>query len=635
MRALGMRHFDVQLIGGMVLNDGQIAEMKTGEGKTLVSTLAGYLNALPGNGVHVVTVNDYLAKRDSDWMGRIYRFLGMDVGWIQSQMDPATRIPSYQADVTYGTNAEFGFDYLRDNMVTRPEDRVQRGHHFAIVDEVDSILIDEARTPLIISGAGTKSAETYKQFARAVPRLQPDVDFELDEAKRTIFTTEDGLRKLEGMLGIENIYGDPSGQLVNHLQQSLRAEFLFKRDVDYVVKDGEVLIVDEFTGRLMVGRRYSEGLHQAIEAKERVHVREENQTLATITLQNYFRLYEKLSGMTGTAITEDAEFRDIYKLPVTVVPTNRPMVRDDRNDLIYRTVDAKFNAVAEEIVERNANGQPCLVGTISIENSEKLARLLAKRGIKHEVLNAKFHEKEAHIVAQAGRAGAVTIATNMAGRGTDIILGGNPEFLWEDILRQRGIDPEVADEAQAADALAEAKRICAAEHVRGGRGRRSRHPRHRASRVTPYRQPAAWTCRPPGRPGCLAVLPLARRRPHAPVRRRPHGPHQRHDAAHAGPRRHADPGRPRQQGDRGRAAPGRVDELRSTKARPRVRRRHEQAARGHLPGAQPHSGRQGHPRARRGDARRDDSRRRRSSSAPRRPTPRSGTGTASSSTTAS
>ena len=466
VRALGMRHFDVQLVGGMVLNDGQIAEMKTGEGKTLVSTLAGYLNALPGNGVHVVTVNDYLAKRDSDWMGRIYRFLGMDVGMIQSMMDPSQRIPAYAADVTYGTNAEFGFDYLRDNMVTRPEDRVQRGHHFyAIVDEVDSILIDEARTPLIISGAGTKSAEAYKQFARVIPRLRPEVDFELDESKRTIAATEEGLRKAEQGLGIENIYADPSGQLVNHLQQSLRAEFLFKRDVDYVVKDGEVLIVDEFTGRLMEGRRYSEGLHQALEAKERVHVREENQTLATITLQNYFRLYEKLSGMTGTAITEDAEFRDIYKLPVTLVPTNQPMVRDDRNDLIYRTVEAKFNAVADEIVDRNQNGQPCLVGTISIENSEKLARLLAKRGIKHEVLNAKFHEKEAHIIAQAGRAGAVTIATNMAGRGTDIILGGNPEFLWEDILRKGGIDPEAAEEVQQAEALAEAKRICAAEHI--------------------------------------------------------------------------------------------------------------------------------------------------------------------------
>ncbi len=465
VRALGMRHFDVQLIGGMVLNDGQIAEMKTGEGKTLVSTLAGYLNALPGGGVHVVTVNDYLAKRDSEWMGRIYRFLGMDVGWIQSAMDPAQRIPSYQADITYGTNAEFGFDYLRDNMVTSSEDRVQRGHHFAIVDEVDSILIDEARTPLIISGAGTKSTDAYKQFAKVIPRLRIDTDYELDEAKRTIATTEDGLRRVEESLGIDNIYGDPSGQLVNHLQQALRAQFLFKRDVDYVVKDGEVLIVDEFTGRLMYGRRYSEGLHQALEAKERVHVREENQTLATITLQNYFRLYEKLSGMTGTAITEDAEFRDIYKLPVTMVPTNRSMVRDDRNDLIYRTVDAKFSAVADEISARNKNGQPCLVGTISIENSEKLARLLSKRGIKHNVLNAKFHEKEAHIVAQAGRARAVTIATNMAGRGTDIILGGNPDFLWEDILRQRGIDPEEATEEQQADALAEAKRICAAEHV--------------------------------------------------------------------------------------------------------------------------------------------------------------------------
>ena len=465
IRALGMRHFDVQLIGGMVLHDGQIAEMKTGEGKTLVSTLAGYLNAIPGRGIHIVTVNDYLAKRDSEWMGRIYRFLGMDVGWIQAQMEPSQRIPSYLADVTYGTNAEFGFDYLRDNMVQRAEDRVQRGHHFAIVDEVDSILIDEARTPLIISGAGTKSADTYKQFARVVPRLKVDEDFELDEAKRTVAITEEGLRNAEAGLGIDNIYGDPSGQLVNHLQQALKAQFLFKRDVDYVVKDGEILIVDEFTGRLMVGRRYSEGLHQAIEAKERVHVREENQTLATITLQNYFRLYEKLSGMTGTAVTEDAEFRDIYNLAVQVVPTNRPMVRDDRNDLIYRTVDAKFDAVAAEIFERNAAGQPCLVGTISIENSERLSRALSKRGIKHEVLNAKFHEKEAHIVAQAGRAGAVTIATNMAGRGTDIILGGNPEFLWEDILRTRGIDPEVADDAQKADALAEAKRVCADEHV--------------------------------------------------------------------------------------------------------------------------------------------------------------------------
>ncbi len=466
VRTLGMRHFDVQCVGAMVLNDGMIAEMKTGEGKTLVSTLAGYLNALPGKGVHVVTVNDYLAKRDSEWMGQIYRFLGMDVGIIQAQMDPAQRIPAYQADITYGTNSEFGFDYLRDNMVVQAGDRVQRGHAYAIVDEVDSILIDEARTPLIISGAGTKSADMYKRFAKVVPRLRVDTDFELDEAKRTIAATEDGLRRIEHELGIDNIYADASGQLVNHLQQALKAQFLFKRDVDYVVKDGEIMIVDEFTGRLMYGRRYSEGLHQALEAKERVHVREENQTLATITLQNFFRLYEKLSGMTGTAVTEDAEFRQIYKLPVMVIPTNQPMVRDDRNDLIYRTVDAKFQACADEIQERHDKGQPCLVGTISIENSEKLSRLLVKRGVKHNVLNAKFHEQEAHIVAQAGRAGAVTIATNMAGRGTDIILGGNPDLLWEEIARSGGVDPVEADEAQQAHFRAEAKRVTADEHVR-------------------------------------------------------------------------------------------------------------------------------------------------------------------------
>ncbi len=465
VRTLGMRHFDVQLIGGMVLNDGMIAEMKTGEGKTLVSTLSGYLNALPGDGVHVVTVNDYLAKRDSEWMGRIYRFMGMDVGIIQSQMEPSKRVPAYRADITYGTNSEFGFDYLRDNMCVRPQDRVQRGHAYAIVDEVDSILIDEARTPLIISGAGTKSSDIYKQFAKVIPRLKRDEDFELDEAKRTIAPNESGIRKVEKALGIEDIYMDPSGQMVNHLQQSLKAEYLFKRDVDYVVTDGEVMIVDEFTGRLMYGRRYSEGLHQAIEAKERVHVQEENQTLATITLQNYFRMYDKLSGMTGTAVTEDKEFREIYKLPVMVIPTNRPMVRDDRNDLVYRSVPAKFNAVAEDIVSRSENGQPCLVGTISIENSEKLSRLLTKRGVKHNVLNAKFHEQEAHIIAQAGRLAAVTIATNMAGRGTDIILGGNPEFLWEDLLREKGVDPAEATEQQQADALAEATRICKAEHV--------------------------------------------------------------------------------------------------------------------------------------------------------------------------
>ncbi|MDZ4179951.1 MAG: preprotein translocase subunit SecA [Coriobacteriia bacterium] len=465
-RSLGMRHFDVQLIGGMVLHSGTIAEMKTGEGKTLVATLAVYLNAIAGKGVHVVTVNDYLAKRDSEWMGQVYRFLGLEVGLIQSQMEPALRKPAYAADVTYGTNAEFGFDYLRDNMVVVPANRVQRGHPFAIVDEVDSILIDEARTPLIISGAGTKSAEAYKSFAEVVPRLQPEIDFELDEAKRTVAPTESGIAKVEQWLGIEDLYSDPSGKMVNHLQQALKAQFLFKNDVDYVVKDGEVMIVDGFTGRLMYGRRYSEGLHQAIEAKEKQHVREENQTLATITLQNYFRMYEKLAGMTGTAVTEDAEFREIYKLPVMAIPTHRDMVRDDRNDLIYRSAEAKFRAASEEIAALHADGQPVLVGTISIENSELLSRLLDKRGIKHSVLNAKFHEQEAAIVAQAGRLGAVTIATNMAGRGTDIVLGGNPDYLVDDLLRGRGIVPEDATEAEREAAQSEAKAICAAEHIK-------------------------------------------------------------------------------------------------------------------------------------------------------------------------
>ena len=477
VRTIGLRHFDVQLIGGMALNEGQIAEMKTGEGKTLVSTLAGYLNAIPGHNVHIVTVNDYLARRDCEWMGRIYRFLGMKTGLIQNGMAPAAKKPAYEADITYGTNSEFGFDYLRDNMVTRGASRVQRGHHFAIVDEVDSILIDEARTPLIISGAGTQAADTYKKFARVMPGLQKGVDFDMDEAKRTINATESGLEKIEAMLGIENIYADPSGQLANHLQQALKAQFLFHRDVDYVVMDGEVKIVDEFTGRIMEGRRYSEGLHQALEAKEHVLVREENQTLATITLQNYFRLYDKLSGMTGTAMTEDAEFRQIYKLPVMAIPPNRPVARVDENDLVYRTVDGKFNAVADDIACRHAAGQPCLIGTVSIENSEKLSRLLDKRGIPHETLNAKHHEREAHIVAQAGRAGAVTIATNMAGRGTDIRLGGDPEVLAEDMLRQRGFNPDAVpgDEEEAgrvptaedrAAALAEAEAICDEEQQR-------------------------------------------------------------------------------------------------------------------------------------------------------------------------
>ena len=462
-RTLGLRHFDVQVIGGIALHRGMIAEMKTGEGKTLVSTLAGYLNAIPGEGVHIVTVNDYLAKRDSEWMGRIYRYMGLDVGLLQNGMRLNLKKPAYAADVTYGTNSEFGFDYLRDNMVTRAQMRVQRGHHFAIVDEVDSILIDEARTPLIISGAGTKSASTYKDFARAVRGLIPDVDFEMDEAKHTIATTEQGLKKVERALGIDDIYADMSGQLVNHLQQALKAQYMFHRDQQYVVVDGEVKIVDEFTGRIMEGRRYSEGLHQAIEAKENVLVREENQTLATITLQNYFRLYEKLSGMTGTAMTEDAEFREIYNLPVQAIPPNKPVIREDHDDLVYQTVDYKFDAVAEEVAERHAAGQPCLVGTVTVESSERLSRILDKRGIKHQVLNAKYHEREAQIVAQAGREGAVTIATNMAGRGTDILLGGNPEFLADDILREQGVDLEEVTEEQREAALAEARQICERE----------------------------------------------------------------------------------------------------------------------------------------------------------------------------
>ena len=464
VRTLGQRHYDVQLMGGMALNDGHIAEMKTGEGKTLVSTLAVYLNALTGNNVHVVTVNDYLARRDSEWMGRVYRFLGLDVGLIQNGMPYQLKKPAYQANVTYGTNSEFGFDYLRDNMVTRADRRVQRGHHFAVVDEVDSILIDEARTPLIISGPGVRSSDTYRKFADVMPGLKEGVDFEMDEAKRTINATDYGLEHIEALLGIEDLYADPSGMLPNYLQQALKAQFLFHRDVDYVVQDGEVKIVDEFTGRIMEGRRFSEGLHQALEAKEHVKVREENQTLATITLQNYFRMYDKLSGMTGTALTEDKEFQDIYKLPVTVIPPNKPVIREDRNDLVYRTMKAKFNAVADQVAECNAKGQPVLIGTVSVETSEKLSRLLDKRGIKHETLNAKNHEREAGIIAQAGRLGSVTIATNMAGRGTDIMLGGNPEPMSVQMLIDRGIDPEEATDEQRANALAESKEITEREH---------------------------------------------------------------------------------------------------------------------------------------------------------------------------
>jgi len=424
-RVVDMRPFDVQVMGAVALHQGGISEMKTGEGKTLVATMPVYLNALTGQGVHVVTVNDYLAKRDTEWMGPIYEFLGLTVAALQSNMPQEERKAAYQCDVLHGTNTEFGFDYLRDNMALSLDQRVQRGHHYAIVDEVDSILVDEARTPLIISGPGERAAKTYYDFARIARQLKEgeDEDYEVDEKKRTVSPTEQGVAKVEQMYGVDNLYEDLSGQLVNHLVQALKAQALFKRDVDYLVADGEVKIIDEFTGRVLEGRRYSEGLHQAIEAKEGVRIKEENQTLATITLQNYFRLYEKLAGMTGTAATEADEFHHTYDMDVVVIPPNRPMVRDDCNDLIYKTEAAKFRAVVEDIVECHERKQPVLVGTISVEKSERLSAMLNRRGIPHEVLNAKQHAREATIVAEAGQPGAITIATNMAGRGTDIKLG--------------------------------------------------------------------------------------------------------------------------------------------------------------------------------------------------------------------
>lgn len=463
-RTLGQRHYDVQLMGGMILHDGKIAEMKTGEGKTLVATLACYLNALSGRGVHVVTVNDYLARRDSEWMGRIYRFLGLKVGVILHNLDSTQRREAYAADITYGTNNEFGFDYLRDNMAGMVEDMVQRELNYAIVDEVDSILIDEARTPLIISGQAEESTNLYQQFARIVPRLRKDEDYTVDEKSHTVAVTEEGVSKVEKMSGVENMYDPSHTDLVHQLTQALKAKELMKRDRDYVVKDGEVIIVDEFTGRLMFGRRFSEGLHQAIEAKEGVKVERESQTLATITFQNYFRMFDKLSGMTGTAETEEPEFRKIYKLPVVVVPTNLPMARQDHPDVIYKTEKGKFQAVVDEIARRHETGQPILVGTISIERSEHLSEMLKRRGVPHQVLNAKYHEKEAEIIAQAGRYGSVTIATNMAGRGTDIILGGNADFMAKGLLRSRGIDPIEATPEEVDLVYREAKAVTDEEH---------------------------------------------------------------------------------------------------------------------------------------------------------------------------
>ncbi len=467
-RSLGQRHFDVQLMGGAAMHLGNIAEMKTGEGKTLVATLPAYLNALSGKGVHVVTVNDYLAQYQSDLMGRVHRFLGLTMGCVLDGMRPDQRREQYGMDITYGTNTQFGFDYLRDNMAWSATELVQRGHHFAIVDEVDSILIDEARTPLIISGPASGDATRwYAEFAKVVQRLRIETDYEVDEKKRTIGVHEPGIEKVEDYLGIDNLYDSVNTPYVGYLNNAIKAKELFKRDKDYVVQGGEVLIVDEHTGRMLKGRRYNEGMHQAIEAKESVDIKAENQTLATITLQNYFRLYNKLAGMTGTAATEAAEFQGTYELGVVPIPTNKPMLREDESDLVYKTEVAKYEAVVEDITERHESGQPVLVGTVSVEKSEYLSAQLKKRGIRHEVLNAKQHEREAAIVAMAGRKGAVTVATNMAGRGTDIMLGGNAEFLAVKALADRGLDPaENADEYEAAwpTALEEAHQQVDDEH---------------------------------------------------------------------------------------------------------------------------------------------------------------------------
>ena len=464
-RVLGMRHFDVQLIGGIILHQGRIAEMKTGEGKTLVATLPVYLNALEGQGVHVITVNDYLAKRDSEWMGKLYKFLGLSVGLVIAGMEPKEKQEAYNADVTYGTNNEFGFDYLRDNMVIYKDQLVQRGLHYAIIDEIDSILIDEARTPLIISGRANESSDLYKRADNFVSKLTPKViieedvkdfdqaednekyDYIVDLKAKSASLTQKGIKKAEDFFGLDNFNDLDNSTLVHHVNQALRAHGIMKKDTDYIVKDGEVLIVDEFTGRIMYGRRYNNGLHQAIEAKEHVKIADESKTLATITFQNLFRMYDKLSGMTGTAMTEEAEFQEIYNLDVVEIPTNKPMIRKDENDVIYKNENAKYRAIVESIKESHKKGQPVLVGTVSIEKSEKLSGLLRKEGIKHEVLNAKYHEKEAEIVAQAGKFGAVTIATNMAGRGTDIMLGGNSEFLAKEEMRKKKVSPELIEEA--------------------------------------------------------------------------------------------------------------------------------------------------------------------------------------------
>ena len=550
---LGMRPFPVQVLGGVVLHQGRISEMKTGEGKTLVATLPAYLNALEGKGVHIVTVNDYLAKRDSEWMGKVYRFLGLSVGLIVHDLNSDQRRQAYAADITYGTNNEMGFDYLRDNMAVRKENQVQRGHHYAIVDEVDSILIDEARTPLIISGPGAKSTDLYQMTDQLVKNMHfvkvkeldskeehddVDGDYIVDEKARTATLTPAGVKKAEAFFQIDNLMDMENATYLHHVNQAIKAYGTMRRDIDYVVKDGQVLIVDEFTGRIMMGRRYNEGLHQAIEAKEGVSIQKESQTLATITFQNYFRMYDKLAGMTGTAMTEEGEFREIYRLDVIEIPTNKPVQRDDRPDVVYKTEQGKFNAVIDDIAACHEKGQPVLVGTISIEKSAFLSKMLRRRGIAHEVLNAKYHEKEAQIVAQAGHFGAVTIATNMAGRGTDIVLGGNAEYAAKDQLRREGMSEEMileatgfgetddqqilAARARFAQLLAKFKEEFApqAEKVKEAGGLYIiGTERHESRRID---NQLRGLRRPSGRPGRHPLLPVAGRRSDAAIRRRAH-----------------------------------------------------------------------------------------------------------------
>ena len=598
-RFLNMRHFDVQLIGGIVLHRGKIAEMRTGEGKTLVATLPAYLNALEGKGVHIVTVNDYLAHRDADWMGKIHRALGLTVGVIVHDLDDRERQDSYNADITYGTNNEFGFDYLRDNMKFRLEDCIQRGHHYAIVDEVDSILIDEARTPLIISGPSEESTDKYFKVNRIIPKLmrgeeiegkEPGEkyttgDYTVDEKHRTAALTEEGFDKAARLLGLPNIYDIATIEWKHHVEQAVKAHALYLKDRDYVVKrndetgQDEVIIVDEFTGRLMPGRRWSDGLHQAVEAKEGVKIERENQTLATITFQNYFRMYKKLAGMTGTAETEAAEFDKIYKLEVTVIPTNREMVRKEFSDVVYRTEEEKFRNAAKEIKELQEKGQPVLVGTISVEKSERLSGILKRMGVKHEVLNAKHHEREALIVAQAGRKGAITVSTNMAGRGTDILLGGNPEFMAREALRKQAVDPDQDAQRGVGSAARPLQGADRPRTRRSHRPRRPAYPGHRAARFAPHRQPVAGPRRPPGRSRQFALLSVFAGRSDAHLRRRAHA------AADAAPRHGrgcADRVEAHHQahsegpGSRGSA------EFRSAQTPARIRRRQQQAAPGDL-----------------------------------------------------